>query len=198
VKLVPTNKRWLEHTEQAAWQSVDALREKLALAEQRQQRLAPPVEGWRELCDALDAAKAEHGLGGESYAAMIRALVAGVTAADERVRVLERSLPTALSPSTPLDGPTYRAAPLASRAHDEDEELDAPAKAAAEERLFREIRSRYQRLFYDRPQNVAELLADVEARLGELPELDAAELADVAADLAALALVVSRRAAGDE
>ena len=76
---MPTNKLWLEHTEHAAWQSVDALREKLALAEQRQARLAPPVEGWQSLLDALDRAKSEHGVAGDSYAAVLRALLERLT-----------------------------------------------------------------------------------------------------------------------
>ena len=46
---MPTNKLWLEHTEKAAWESVQALREKLAEADKRMQRLAPQVNGWQSL-----------------------------------------------------------------------------------------------------------------------------------------------------
>jgi hypothetical protein len=42
---MPTNKLWIEHTERAAWESVEALREKLLEADKRIERLAPPVEG---------------------------------------------------------------------------------------------------------------------------------------------------------
>ena len=60
-------------------------------------------------------------------------------------------------------------------------------------RLFREIRARYQDLLRGRGrEDAASLLSDIEARLDDLPDLDPGELSDVAADLAALALVVSR------
>ena len=49
----------LEHTERAAWESVEALREKLVQADRRIERLAPPVEGWPELLATLDAVKSE-------------------------------------------------------------------------------------------------------------------------------------------
>ena len=57
---MPTNKLWLEQTERAAWESVEALREKLLAADKRIERLAPPVSGWAELLRALDAAREEH------------------------------------------------------------------------------------------------------------------------------------------
>jgi hypothetical protein len=196
---VPTNKLWIEHTEQAAWQSVDALREKLALAEQRQQRLAPPVEGWRELCDALDAAKREHELPGDSYAKMIRGLLERIAAADERARTLEQTSPGPVIPGTlSIDGPRWRAGNFERALRRDDDEVESDAPAAGEARLFREIRVRYQRLVRERARDTTGLLADIEARLGELPDLDPGELADAAADLAALSLVVARRGGLDE
>jgi len=53
---MPVNKLWIEYTERAAWESVEALRKKLAEAEARIQRMAPSTSGWQELFDALDAA----------------------------------------------------------------------------------------------------------------------------------------------
>ena len=81
---MPTNKLWIEHTERAAWQSVQALREKLAEAERRAERMAPPVQGWRELFAALDAARESHALGGETYAELLRSVL-------ERLERLERA-----------------------------------------------------------------------------------------------------------
>lgn len=199
--LVPTNKLWLEHTEQAAWQSVDALREKVVLLEQRQQRLAPPVDNWRELLDALDAAKNEHAIPGEGYGAMIRGLVERIARAEGRVRELEQATPPATTVSVSLEGPTYRSSRRTPPSTVEDDERDEPvegASVAGEARLFREIRARYQRLVHERERDPQGLLADIEARLDELPVLDPGELADAAADLAALALVVSRRGGFDE
>lgn len=199
--LVPTNKLWLEHTEQAAWQSVDALREKVVLLEQRQQRLVPPVEDWRELLDALDAAKNEHAIPGDGYGSMIRGLLERITRTEARVRELEQAAPPPTTVSVSLEGPTFRSSRHSSPASERDDDNDEPASdapVAGEARLFREIRARYQRLVHERGRDPQGLLADIEARLDELPEPDPAELADAAADLAALALVVRRRGGFDE
>jgi hypothetical protein len=191
---VPTNKLWLEHTEEAAWQSVEALRENLARVEQRQLRMAPPVEGWRELFDRLDAAKAELGLTGETYAAMLKALLERMAGAEARVRTLEQSTPSPASPpmAVSIDARGFRRGPFERPLPIDDDELEGEAPAAGEARLFREIRARYQRLVRESGRDSAGLLADIENRLGELPDLDAVELADAAADLAALALVLAR------
>jgi len=200
---VPTNKLWLEHTEQAAWQSVDALREKLALAEQRQARLAPPVEGWQSLLDALDLAKSEHAVGGETYAAVVRALLERLAALSAQARALEQ-IPRAVEPgpsAIDVANAAWREAHGARRTREplDDEDVEVVAPVAGESPLFREIRERYQKLTRGRGrEDAAGLLADIEARLGDLPDLDPTELTDVAADLAALALVVSRGRTGDE
>src|SRR5262245_14713334 len=89
---MPTNKLWIEHTERAAWQSVQALREKLAEAERRAERLAPPLEGWRELLVALDRARDSHALGGETYAELIRALLERLDRAETERRALHARL----------------------------------------------------------------------------------------------------------
>ncbi len=195
---MPTNKLWIEHTERAAWQSVDALREKLALAEQRQQRLAPPVEGWRELFDALDTAKQERALAGDNYAAMLRALLERVATAEERVRELEHAGPTVATPITVALEPSRPQVVSTARALRDDDENDDDARPPGEARLFREIHGRYQRLVRERERDAAGLLADIEERLAELPDLDPGELADAAADLAALALLLGRRRASGE
>ncbi len=201
---MPTNKLWLEHTEQAAWQSVEALREKLALAEQRQARLAPPVEGWQSLLDALDQAKSEHAVDGESYAAIVRALLERLSALSAQARALELSRVRDL-PAEPMtagvEGVAWRASrPSPARSdRDDDEERQADAPAPSESRLFREIRDRYGRLTRGRGREDASgLLADIEARLDDLPDRDPAELSEVAADLGALALLVTRGGHSDD
>jgi hypothetical protein len=195
---VPTNKLWIEHTERAAWQSVDALREKLALAEQRQQRLAPPVEGWRELFDALDTAKQERALAGDSYAAMLRALLERVATAEGRVHELEHAGPTVALPIPAALEPSRPQVVSTAHAARDDDESDDDTRPPGEARLFREIHGRYQRLVRERERDAAGLLADIEERLAELPDLDPGELADAAADLAALALLLGRRRASGE
>jgi hypothetical protein len=79
-KLMPTNKLWIEHTERAAWESVTALRRELAKTQLRVEQMAPPIEGWQKLFDAIDEAKERHALTGETYADVLRALLARLTA----------------------------------------------------------------------------------------------------------------------
>jgi hypothetical protein len=185
---VPTNKLWIEHTERAAWQSVEALRDKLTDAEKRAERLAPPIEGWRALLDAIDALRGEQKLGGETYAEAVRTLVAELKAASTRARELETELARTRG-SAPLpfsSGPAAR-----SRRSRGDDDHDEPSRG--EERLAREIRRRHREFVRDRGRfDPAAVLADVESRLGDLPDPDPAELFDAAADLAALALAVGR------
>ena len=84
---MPTNKLWLEHTEKAAWESVQALREKLADAEKRMQRLAPPTAGWQPLLDAIDLAKTELGLSSDSYGDLLGELVSDTRRAREERQI---------------------------------------------------------------------------------------------------------------
>jgi hypothetical protein len=191
---VPTNKLWIEHTERAAWQSVDALRDKLADAERQKARLAPPIEGWRTLLDAVDALRAEQKLGGETYAESVRALVSELKVANARVRELEAEVArTRGSPPMSFVPP---AEPRARRLRSDD---DHHEPSRGEERLSREIRRRHKEFVRDRARfDPAAVLADVESRLGDLPDLDPAELFDAAADLAALALAVGRVPSNDD
>jgi hypothetical protein len=185
---VPTNKLWIEHTERAAWQSVDALRDKLADADRRLARLAPPVEGWQALLDTVDGLRAEQKLAGETYADAVRGLVTELKAVTSRVRELETELARArgTSPVAFLPAPSPR-----ERRFRSDDVHEEPSRA--EERLSREIRVRHREFVRDRGRfDPSAVISDVESRLGELPDLDPAELFDAAADLAAVALAVSR------
>ena len=125
---MPTNKLWIEHTERAAWQSVEALRDKLADAEKRAERLAPPIEGWRALIDAIDALRAEQKLGGETYAEAVRALVTELKAVSTRARELETELARTRgsAPLPFLPGPEPRA--RRSRGDDDHDERDQRAE----------------------------------------------------------------------
>jgi hypothetical protein len=198
LKTMPTNKLWLEHTERAAWQSVDALREKLVDAERRIERLAPPVAGWAELLKLLDALKPEYPLAGDTYAELMRSACDELTQLRGRVRLLERELAqrgtsAAVPPPAAVLG---RRSPASGRGVADDEEDDeGPSRVSAsgaEPRLFREIRRRARDLARERGHLDPESwLADIVTRLEEIPELDAGEIADAAADLGALSLSLS-------
>ncbi|HEX6273785.1 MAG TPA: hypothetical protein VFZ53_12135 [Polyangiaceae bacterium] len=185
---MPTNKLWIEHTERAAWQSVQALREKLAEAEQRAERMAPPAQGWRELFEELDAARANHALSGTSYAELLTSALERLARAEAERRTLESRLAGEPRPAVPEPEPPRRRRRSEAFGSDDEDDLDGRG-ARSERRLFREIRERARELGTKRPRADPEAeLSDIETRLADLPALDATEIADIAADLAALAL----------
>ena len=186
---MPTNKLWIEHTERAAWQSVQALREKLAEAERRAERMAPPVQGWRELFAALDAARESHALGGETYAELLRSVLERLERAESERQALAARLageaPRVVA--EPAPAPARRRRRDESGAWLEDELAERPSRS--ERRLFGEMRARARELGGERPgADLEGALGDIETRLAELPGLDSAEILDIAADLGALAL----------
>lgn len=190
-RLMPTNKLWIEHTERAAWQSVQALREKLAEAEARAEKMAPPARGWRELFDALDAARETHALSGETYAELIRGALDRLA----RAEVERRSLEARLSEEPARVMPEARPVPLRKRRRDErrvfgdDDDPDSDDPNRSERRFFSELQKRARELARERPRpDLDARLSEIETRLADLPELDPAEIADIAADLGALAL----------
>jgi hypothetical protein len=186
---MPTNKNWIEHTERAAWQSVQALREKLAEAEARAERMAPPAEGWRELFDALDAARASHALSGGTYADLIRGALDRLARAEAERRSLEAKLagdPSRVSPEVRTPEPRLRRRERTPTWNDED---DDTRPSPDERRLMSEIQRRARELEQERPRpDLDRRLHEIETRLADLPELDPGEVLDIAADLGALAL----------
>ncbi len=191
---MPTNKLWLEHTEKAAWESVQALREKLAEADKRMQRLAPPVSGWQPLLDALDAAKHELSLEGTNYSDLIAELSARSRRDAERLRVVEQELAELRSESlrgTVLPAP---AAPKPSR-FDEDDYDDEPIERRRESEadLLRDLKVREHALRAEGlSSSVDELMARIESKVEEMSELEDASVPEAAVDLGALALLLAR------
>jgi hypothetical protein len=193
---MPTNKLWIEHTERAAWQSVQALREKLTEAEQRAERLAPPIGGWRELLDALDQARERRALAGETYAELVRSLLDWLARAESERRALESRVTAEPAPLRP------EPVPARARRRSEDDDWDEDDEGSerqrrSERRFFEEIRKRSHELGHEKPRpDPGAVLSDIETRLADLPDLDPGEISDIAADLAALALMLkpSRRA----
>jgi hypothetical protein len=71
---MPTSREWLEHTERAAWDTVQSLRKQIEEERERVRRLSPVKESWQHILELLDAAKAEHGIEAEGYAALVETL----------------------------------------------------------------------------------------------------------------------------
>lgn len=189
---MPTNKLWLEHTERAAWESVQALREKLAAAEERLARIGPAGERWTGISEILDAARQRHQLSGERYAEVITDAIAKLDAAAEQVRTLEADLVRARQAATPV---TLIAAPVADRVSsspfDDDDDTDATSRAGS--RFLRAVQRRYRKLDDShRVEGVDEVVSAVESAVDEIAEMEPDDMADAAVDLAVLALRLDR------
>src|SRR5262245_50955270 len=117
---MPTNKLWLEHTERAAWDSVDALRERLLKAESRLQALASGVDRVPELLDRLDEAKQKHAPSACSHDEVVTQLVS-------RIEALQAELDAARSQPTIV---SFAAAPALppGRPRMDSDDLDQPTR----------------------------------------------------------------------
>ncbi len=192
---MPTNKLWLEHTERAAWESVEALREKLAQAEKRVEKLAPPIEGWAELLAALDELREERGLESKSYAELMRALDERATRARSAAQALEAELARERErralPEPALPSARFERSELPNGVLDEDDEYDAGTGAE----LLRSVWRRYRVHLREHARTTPDgLLHAIESEVDRLGELDEPELADAALSLAVLALRLERAA----
>jgi hypothetical protein len=193
---MPTNKLWLEHTERAAWESVEALREKLLEADKRIERLAPPVEGWQKLLTALDSVKEESGLKASNYGALIAELSERLTVMHASARVTEgelarerekRAVPEA-SPR-PVRYDSADELPVSLLA-DEDE-YESGTGAQFLRNLWRRFRAHQREASRVSPDN---LVLAIEGEVDQLAELDEPELAEAALTLATLAMRLEHEA----
>jgi hypothetical protein len=200
---MPTNKLWIEHTERAAWESVEALRDKLADAEKRLQRMAPPLEGWRGVFDALEQAGQRHVLSGATYAEWMRSLLERLEDAEAKARSLEEELSRARQSSS-THSTVASVAPLGLAARretdylDDDDDLDPSpreARSRSGARFFAAVERRYKKELREGPRgDLDALIAALESKVDDLADLDEPELADAAVDLAVLAMRLEREA----
>jgi hypothetical protein len=193
---MPTNKLWLEHTERAAWESVEALREKLQEADKRIERLAPPVEGWQELLAALDAIKEERGLASSSYAALIRELNEQITTALASARASEGELLRERErrnnvPAVAPRAPRLAAEELPGAVLADEDEYESGDGAQFLRSLWRRYRAHVRETSRISPDS---LVLAIEGEVDQLAELDEAELPEVATALAVLAMRLEREA----
>ncbi len=190
---MPTNKLWLEHTEKAAWESVQALREKVADLEKRVQRLAPPSAGWQPLLDAIDSAKSELGLSGESYAALLGELVAESRRAHGERRALEQELNDLRSQSLMRE---IASAPRATSRRTFDSGIDDDVSERESPRD--EIVARFLRLYESSKRETSadldELFEAIDAKVADLSDLDERSLPEAALELAALLVRAAKSA----
>jgi hypothetical protein len=186
---MPTNRDWLEHTERAAWDTVQSLRRQIEEERVRIMRLTPLRESWQRIIEILDVAKIEHGIAAEHYADVVETLAAELRKSKEERERLAHKLET--------EHKTTQG--LAQRVEVITLERDErPRKSGRVQWFARKIaalrRERAQLLRTKRHPNIERLVAALEAKVDELEGATADEMARIAVDLGALALGVAEYA----
>jgi hypothetical protein len=181
---MPTNKLWIEHTERAAWDSVEALRERLLKAEQRLQALAPHVDRLPELLDALEQAKQKLSLPGAPPDGVVTALLARIDAHQGELSAARAAATTVIDFGSPPPRPRL-----------DSDELDGPPSDPLEDEPdvvddFTRAMRRHEsaaRPEGELPRDLNRLLALAETKLDDLTELEGGALREAALDLALIA-----------
>ena len=185
---MPTNKLWIEHTERAAWDSVEALRERLSKAETRLQALAAGAERVPELLDALDSAKQKHAPDAPGYKDVVLELVAAIERLAAELAQAKLRQPTVVT-FAPASRPALDSEDLdpriRSRVDDDDLELSAFTEAMQRRSETREP-----------ARDLNRLLALAENKVDDLTELEGAALREAALELALLAAKISAASRG--
>lgn len=188
---MPTNKLWIEHTERAAWDSVEALRERLSKAEERLQALMPNVERVPQLLDSLQRAKEKYGSDLQAHDEVVAELL-------DRLERLQAQLDDATKPEPTV---VNFGAP-APRARLDSEDLDdRPDSARYDEQpdiggFVQAMHRRHEASGAALPRDVNRLLALAETKLDDLTELEGGALREAAVDLAILAARVHAASRG--
>jgi hypothetical protein len=182
---MPTNKLWLEHTERAAWDSVEALREKLLKAEGRLQALAQGIHSVPQLLDALDLAKQKYAPGAKDHASVVAQLLSVIERQQSELEAAKAPEPTQVS--------FVSARPLPRPRLDSDE-LDVPARGHADDEAdlsaFAQAMQR-RGTAEEATRDLNRLLSLAEHKLDDLTELEGPALREAAVELAILAARIS-------
>jgi hypothetical protein len=186
---MPTNREWLEHTERAAWDTVQSLRRQIEEEKVRIMRLTPLRESWQRIIEILDVAKAEHGIQAEHYADVVDGLAAELRKSkEERERLAHK-----------LDSEQKAVQGVAQRVEVINVERDErPRKSGRIQWFAGKIaalrRERARLLRTKRQPSLERLVAALEAKVEELEGATADEMARIAVDLGSLALSVAEHA----
>lgn len=185
---MPTNKLWIEHTERAAWDSVEALRERLSKAESRLQALASGVDRVPQLLDLLDEAKQKYAPDAQSHDEIVAKLLSRLEQLQAELAAIKTPEPTVVSFSAPLprprlDSDDMEPPPRDRRDSRDDDVVDLSA-------FTQTMQRRSEREPLDAPRDLNRLLSQAEDKLDELTELEGGALREAAVDLAILAAKV--------
>ncbi len=177
---MPTSKLWLEHTERAAWDSVEALRERLLRAEARLEALGSGMKRLPQLLDLLDDAKHRFAPDAQSHDEIVLELLRRIDRMQGELDAAQTPGPKQVSlPPLParaqLDSDDWEAAP---RGRVDDDDFDLADFAKAMQRRGEDS---------EPVRDLNRLLTAAEHKLDDLTELEGAALREAAVELAILA-----------
>jgi len=185
---MPTDPRWIEHTEKAAWETVQSLRLELERERKRLDRLTRLQPAWSRIASLLDELRSEHAIDSSDEAeALARTVVLLRDATRER-----DELKRALEEKT-------RSAVLEQALGRENEPVSTGSRLSPSVRRFARLLERKRRQSLDparaaRPRDVRRLLAALELKVEELTHARPDEVLELAVDVGHLALLLMRRA----
>ena len=179
---MPTNKLWIEHTERAAWDSVEALRERLLKAEQRLQALATGVDRVPQLLDLLDVAKQKYAPDAQAHDEIVAELLTRLDKQQSELDAVAAPGPLQVTFVAPPARPRMDSDELdpPPRQREDDDELDLASFAQSMQR-------RGQSAAHDAPRDLERLLTLAENKVDDLAELEGPTLREAAVELAILA-----------
>jgi hypothetical protein len=180
---MPTSKLWLEHTERAAWDSVEALRERLLRAEARLEAMAPAVARLPQLLDLLDEAKHKFAPAAQSHDEILLELLKRI---DRLQGEVEAAAP---APRPAPQRVSFVAPPARSRLDSDDLDIAPRGSAVDDDFDLAEFALAMQRRGEgaEPARDLNRLLTLAEHKLDDLTELEGAALREAALELAILA-----------
>lgn len=192
---MPTNPKWLEHTERAAWDTVKTLRQKLEEERQRAERLSPVGGGWKRLLESLDAAKQRHGIEEEHYADVLDALCARLEAASGEQQDLKARLAAEEAARREQVVEVISSPPGRERLRHDDDDADETRSDAEwfAERVFELASALSTKASPQGRGSIEKLMTRLELKLEELEDARPSDAFELAAEIGALAMTVAKR-----
>jgi hypothetical protein len=187
---MPTNKLWIEHTERAAWDSVQTLREQLSKAEARLQALTKSVERMPELLSLIDEARQRYAPEAKDHGDVVNHLTA-------LVEHLRGELVRAKAPAPTLSG--LAVPPPKPPQYSEDQHAQVTGLAEDEEfdalvSFTQTMRRRSQEA--EPADDLNRLLFLLESKVDDLTDLEGSALRGAAVELALLAAKIHAASRG--
>jgi hypothetical protein len=184
---MPTNPRWLEHTERAAWDTVETLRLELERERKRLERLTQLHPVWPKLVAALDAVKGQLAIASDDYELVLARVLEVLRERTEQRDDLKLQVERLQRERDQLVG----ARELEPSAAPESVRLSSPVRWFA--RLLERKRSAVPTTGRRRDaKDVRRFIEALELKVEELAQARHHELLELAVDVGSLALSLAR------